>query len=135
MATRSYSRPADQSILPEQLQHVLEVALARTGVRVEVGSALIFVTHATLVSGDDAAVQSALAAYVYDPLWDASPERINLRGKIAVLRTWAQEGRDEVLAWDGQTQTQKNAATKVVIDRVSKFFDNFADFLKVQGID
>lgn len=133
MATRTYSRNGLGFSEPH-LGARLDTALALTGCVCKATETSILVTHASLTAAHDAAVASAISSYVFDPDYGVAPETLSLRGKIAVLRQWASDGRDEVLAWDGQTQAQKNAASKIVIDRLAKFFDSMADLLKTQGL-
>lgn len=132
MATRTYARAGLQFSEPH-LAALLNAALGLTGCVTQATATTILVTHPTLSATHDAGVASVLSSYVFDPDFGVAPETLALRGKLAVLRQWASDGRDEVLAWDSQTQAQKNAANKIVIDRLAKFFDNFADFLAVTG--
>lgn len=134
-ATRTYSRAAAVTCDPGQLATNLDVALTRNGHQVEIDGLTVRVTHPQLTAADDATVNSTIAAYAYNPDWNTPSERLSLRGAVSTLRSWAQDARDEVSAWDGQTQAQKNAALKVLIQRLGVLLDRFADSLVADGLN
>jgi len=151
MATRSYSRPLDQPILPEQLQHAIDVTLARTGTKIAVGSTTVDVTHPALVAGDDTAIQAILSAYVYDELWAALPERINLRGVVPALRTWSSDADTSasslgtaITNWvsSGTYTAAKDTVIKQTLQglqtlttRLGRLCDRIADVIATQGLN
>jgi hypothetical protein len=62
---------------------------------------------------------------------DIATKRANLKNIITTLRTWKTNADSAVSAWDGQTQAQKNATLKVVIERFGTLCDRMADFIQV----
>lgn len=58
-----------------------------------------------------------------------------LRQSYTALRQWQTDAQTAVAAWDGQTQVQKNATMKVVIDRFGKLCDGMADLLLQMSLD
>jgi len=54
-------------------------------------------------------------------------KKTNASQSVSTLRSWATDAATAVAAWDGQTQTQKNATVKTVIDRLGTFMSRFAD--------
>jgi len=151
MATRSYARPADQPILAEQLQHALDVTLARVGTKITVGSTTIDVTHPALVAGDDTAIQAILSAYVYDPLWNARAELINLRDTVPALRTWSTDADTSasslgtaITNWvsSGTYTAAKDTVIKQTLQglqtlttRLGRLCDRIADVIATQGLN
>lgn len=61
---------------------------------------------------------------------DRVNKRVALKNAIPVLRGWADDA-------EGTTVTSGNAVNvlQTVVNRLGKFFDNFADMLEVQQID
>lgn len=71
--TRNYTKSASVQMNGDQLAAQLDTALGFTGTRVTVGitPTLVIVSHPSLTSANDAAVNSAIAAYVFDALYDS----------------------------------------------------------------
>lgn len=57
-------------------------------------------------------------------------KRANASNVVATLRSWSTDAATAAAAWDAQTQTQKNATTKVVIERLGTFMSRFADLIE-----
>lgn len=60
-----------------------------------------------------------------------SPDRI--RGAYATLRQWSLDAQNTADIWDTLTPAQKDARMKITYQRLSTFFDRFADLLLVEG--
>lgn len=116
-----------------QLAALLNTALGLTGVTASGTATSITVSHPSITAANDAAIQVVLTAYVFDPLYGVAPEVLSLRGVVPTLRQWAVDAVTEVAAWDAQTQAQKNAANKIVIQRFGLMVDRLADLLTVSG--
>ena len=66
-------------------------------------------------------------------------EKLQLRGArlaaaSATLDGWAADAVTVVAAWDTMTQTQKNAALKVVVTRFGTLSSHLADLLRHLGV-
>lgn len=81
MATRNYTKAAAAQINAAQLATNINSALGWTGTEVVVGitPTEVIVTNASLTAANDAAIQSAINAYVFDPLYD---QRLAAKGII-----------------------------------------------------
>jgi hypothetical protein len=135
MPTRTYVRASLATCTPDQLAVQIDGALARVGHVVEIEGLAVRVTHSELSASDDPTVNAQISAYTYDPNWGVAIERQTLRSTVPTLRQWAQDARDAVAAWDGQTQAQKNAVLKVLVDRMGTLLDRMADMIHVEDLN
>jgi len=102
--TRNYVKGATVRMNADQLAASLDSALGFTGTQVTVGitPTLVVVSHPSLTSANDAAVNSAIAAYVFDPIYNV---RQQARAAIAA-------------ATDSDTEV-KRAMAAVLIDEIN----------------
>lgn len=103
--TRNYVKGATVQMNGDQMAANLDSALGFTGTTVRVGitPTLVIVSHPSLTSANDAAVNAAIAAYVFDALYDQRAPAKNIIGAASdqaslVLRATASVLLDEVNA-------------------------------------
>lgn len=60
-----------------------------------------------------------------------SPDK--LKAAYTTLRQWSADAATEANAWPTQTQAQRDAAMVTTFNRLSVFFDRFADLLLLEG--
>jgi hypothetical protein len=135
LVTRTYARPVDVTIQPEQLAALIGAALSRPGLTVGVQSTTLTVSHpTTLDAGDDAAVNAVIAAYAHDPDFGLASEVITLHGFVSALRQWSDDADAAITlggGWVGTTYSAgKDAILKVVITRLGRLCDRMADVLE-----
>jgi hypothetical protein len=85
MATRTYTRSNFNTLNPAQLGEQIDVALGRTGTEVNVHQLEITVTHAALVAGDDAQINSLITAYVFNENFVPAAEMLSSRVDAQLL--------------------------------------------------
>lgn len=106
--TRSYTRGDTNPLYPPALAAQIDTALSRTGTVVTVHVFSVTVTHPNLGAGDDATINSLIAAYVYDPLFVTSADTAAERAE-AIVRL---SGTDA----DGKL---KRAIAAVILDEIN----------------
>lgn len=122
---------------PGDLADKIAAALVIQPPNVDIDPRQIVVAGTGVNENVRAAIQAVIDAYVLDPVRakSASAEEARLKQSYSILRQWAADARTEVAAWDGQTTAQRNAAIKIIIDRLGKLCDGMADILKNGGLD
>ena len=82
MATLTFAyNHARDPMNPDDLGNKIAVALALTSLpKVDINPTQIIVTHASITSGNTAAIQTVINAYVLDPTWAGGVENV-LRSK------------------------------------------------------
>lgn len=150
MVTRTYTRGSLATCNPWQLAAEIDTALARTGTHVEIQGLSVLVSHDALIAADDGAINTVIAATVFNPNFGLPAEALTLKSVVPTLRQWATDADTSAASlgtaignWTGTTYTaQKDATLKATLQglqtlttRLGRLCDRLADVLQVENLN